>query len=135
MFRFIARLTVFIHSPKIDRAHMVYSSLMSRAMSGSWREIRTSIRTALFKAELCDIKQRSWKYVSVCRSGVYKIKFHLLDSLMEDIKRLAERSVSGASVYEEFNVFIKKAYQGSFRRRATFMQDTIRLMKQKQRGE
>lgn len=71
----------------------------------------------------------------MCTSGLYKIELQILDHLVEDIKRFWDIFVSEASVYEQFNVHIRKAHRRSSRRRATRMQETDKLMEEQEEGE
>lgn len=63
------------------------------------------------------------------------IKFHLLDNLMEDSRRLWYIFVFNASVCEQFNVHIKNACQRSFRRRVGRTQKIAGLLERHQRGD
>lgn len=61
-------------------------------------------------------------------SGLCKIKFHLLDSLVRNVKRLGGISVLYSSALGKFNIQIKTVYGGSFGRRATCMQKTMMFL-------
>lgn len=51
----------------------------------------------------------------VCTSRVYTVEFHLLDHLVEYIKKVWHILVLDTSTYDQFNVHIKTAYRGSSR--------------------
>lgn len=63
------------------------------------------------------------------------MKVHLLEYPVEDLDRFVDTLAMDAIVYEWFKVYIKRASPWMSRRRVARMQDTVRLMKRKQRGE
>lgn len=61
---------------------------------------------------------------------VYTTKFHLLDNLMENIRRFRNISVIDACFYQQSNVHIKMAYQRSSKMRTTRIHNTVLWVKQ-----
>lgn len=47
-------------------------------------------------------------YAEHCNSGLFKLKFHFLDHVEEDLTVFRTLSVYHASSFEHFNVHIKK---------------------------
>lgn len=74
-------------------------------------------------------------FSSVCSSEVYIIMFHLLNNLVEDIKRFRYVAVLDGSVYKQLNIHIKKTYRGSSSRRTGCVQKAERLLERQQKGE
>lgn len=72
---------------------------------------------------------------SVCRSGVYKIEFRLLDPSVKEISGFGDISIFDASGYESFSVYVKMAYRWSCWRRPTRMQERVTLIGQQRRRE
>lgn len=67
-------------------------------------------------------------------SEVKNMTFPLQIHLEEYNRRFWDISVLDASVYEQCNVHIKKAYESSSKRRAIHMQKTLMLMELQQKG-
>lgn len=72
---------------------------------------------------------------SVCTSGVYTLKFHFLDRVMNDDRKVQDMSVLGSSGYEQFQVHMKRAYRASSKRVATRMKATVMLIKRQHRSK
>lgn len=58
---------------------------------------------------------------------------HILDILVEDVKRLGNIFILDSFVYEPFNVHIKRAYGALSRKRAACMQEAMMLMERQQK--
>lgn len=120
---FIERVTGYTQALNITRAHAIYVSLMSRVVSGRWRQARTIEELKLFGFKECEFKKEFAEFFSsVYTSGVYIISFHFPDHLLEDTRRFGDASVLDASVYEQYDGHIKKVYRRSSNRQATGVQ-------------
>lgn len=64
----------------------------------------------------------------VCTTAMYTMKLHLLDLLVDDVRRFGDMSVLDDSPYEQLSFHIKSAYQGPSRGRAAVTQETVVLM-------
>lgn len=62
---------------------------------------------------------------------VYKMKFRLLDYSVEYVREFEGVSILDASAHEQFSVRIKSASQGSLRRRADCMHETVMTVERK----
>lgn len=61
-----------------------------------------------------------------CQSGLYILKFHLLDHIAEVLDRIGTLSAMGASTYEHYNVLIKFAYRPTTQKRGTELHEIVR---------
>lgn len=59
-------------------------------------------------------------------SGMGTLKFHLLDHLVDDIKRLGSISVMDAGPFEYSHTLFKQQYRGTSKRRHSAMKESIR---------
>lgn len=78
------------------------------------------------------LKEGRGMFSLVCTSGLYTMKLYMLHHLLEDVSSFGNMSVLEAAVYKQFDVHIKRAYQGSSRRCATDMENTEMLMERQQ---
>lgn len=63
-----------------------------------------------------------------CSSGLYNVKYHQSDQIMEDIRRLGTPSVLDSSPYENFILHTRQAYNKTSQRRRTLMTETVSVM-------
>ena len=59
-------------------------------------------------------------------NGLFTLKFHLLDHLVEDLSKFASLDFLSAGPYEYYNTKIKKSYRKTSKRRATAMEETVK---------
>lgn len=84
---FIDRGTGYTKSSKIASTHAMYSSLMCRVLSGSWKRGSTNEELKGVGAELFEIRKEVVElFASGCMLGLYTIKFQSLDHMLEDIR-------------------------------------------------
>lgn len=137
VFGLIYRLAGYKKSLKITNAHAMHSPLFSRVRLGDWRLGWTSENMKGFVEEACEL--RKWKWgrgiFFVCLSGVYTVKFHLLDSFGRRHKGFGNVSVLDGFVYGHCKVHFKKRYKTWYGSRLIRMQKTVRFKEQNQRGE
>lgn len=126
-------MTEYTTFSKMARVHAIYISMMCRVISSDWKQGWTNKEMKAFSAQVCEFKYVVMKFFSVCTSIVYTMNFHFLDHLVEDLKRFGDVSVLDASLYKQFRVHKKTAYQESSRRKAARMQRAAMLMKRQQR--
>lgn len=67
-------------------------------------------------------------FEELCDSGLNTERYHLLDHLVGDIRRLVTLSVLDVSPYIHFNVHIQQAYKTILPRRRKTVVKTVALM-------
>lgn len=77
-----------------------------------------------------DILKKSFCEVSnaYCKSGLYTLKFHLLDDLAEDVDRLGIFQLLDSSAFEQNNVHIRSAHRSTSKCHLSSMEETVREM-------
>lgn len=60
-----------------------------------------------------------------CDSGLYTLKTHVLDHIVEDIWRIGTLSAMNTGPYAHFNVHIKYGYKGALQGGGTKMMEMI----------
>jgi len=111
---------------ELTRVHMQYTEIILALES-------IDNNTGIDKSILADIQNKitAFKqnttnlFAPHIRSGLFTLKFHLLDHLVEDLTRFAGLDVLSASPYEYYNTRIKYNYRLTSKRRATCMDETI----------
>jgi len=63
-----------------------------------------------------------------CDKGVFTLKFHLLDHMVDDLRRFGSLSVLDASAYEHFNTDIKSAVRRTSQRNQFRMDETVGVL-------
>ena len=61
-------------------------------------------------------------------TGLFTLKFHLLDHLVEDLSKFTSLDFLSAGPYEYYNTKIKQSYRKTSKRRATAMEETVNDM-------
>ena len=64
-------------------------------------------------------------FSSNVENGLFTLKFHLLDHLVEDLRNFGSLDVLSASPYEYYNAVFKRHYRETSKRRATAMEETV----------
>lgn len=63
-----------------------------------------------------------------CNSGIYNLKFHLLDHVLEELKALGTLSVLDASSFAQYNVHVMHAYMQTLRIMDAWINKTARMV-------
>lgn len=84
------------------------------------RDIEEKVRA--LKREFVD------RFYDHCDSGIYALKLHLLDHMVEDMRRSATLNMLDASPFERFNVYVKLANRQTSQRPRTHMTVTVDAM-------
>ena len=95
---------------------------------------RRSRRQGWTSSELHRLKEDIANFKTVCKntyanyqpSRMGTLKFHLLDHLVEDLKRLGTVDVMDAGLFEQSHTRFKRKYKGSSQRHGTAMKESIR---------
>lgn len=111
---------------ELTRVHMQYTEIILALES-------IDNTTGIDKTILADIQNKitAFKQNTInlfaphISSGLFTLKFHLLDHLVEDLTRFAGLDVLSASPYEYYNTRIKYNYRLTSKRRATCMDETV----------
>ena len=62
------------------------------------------------------------------QKGLYTLKFHLLDHLVEDLLKYGSLDYLSAGPYEYYNTVVKKHYRGTSKRKTTALEETANRM-------
>lgn len=126
---FIDRSLGFEEKCELTRMNVLYIEIINKVLvdhrDRRWREgellrLRGEIRE--FKSVV------EGAFASHCPSGLYTLKYHLLDHLVEDLERFGSISFMDAGPFEHFNVVIKQSYRMTSRRLTTRMDETVQRM-------
>lgn len=132
---FIDRCTGHERTAPMTRVHTMYSEIVNEVTGDGEYKIRSEEelvkleeRVKEFKRELVE------RFDDHCESGLYTLKFHLLDHMVEDIRKFGTLSVLDGSPFEHFNVHIKQAYRKTSQRRSTRMMETVGVIERRYDG-
>lgn len=85
---FINRVAGCTELPKMNRVLIIPSYLMITVTSSNWRRGWTRKEVKEVRAEVCEIEKEVVElFSSLCNSGIFKIRLHLLDHLAKIVIR------------------------------------------------
>ena len=129
---FVDRITGMIDNGQ-TKVHTMYSDLLYQLYHNIERnglnpQTADSLEQhiALFKQTCKDIFE---KHVN---RGLFTLKFHLLDHLVEDLRKYGTLDFLDAGPYENYNATIKGFYKLTSKRKQTAFQETINKMNSSQ---
>lgn len=133
---FMDRVSRYTKSAKINKEYAMYRSLIGTVLSGNCTRECTCEELKAVGPGVSEFKKKVMELRSSVRtSTVYKMKFHLLDHFVQEVRSFGNISVLDASNYEKLSVHIKRVCQGLSRRPATRIRETGMLMKRLRRDE
>lgn len=62
-----------------------------------------------------------------CEVGLYTLKLHFLDHVVDDLERFGSMKLLNSSSFEIVNVHIKLAYRSTSQRQSSRLQETVRV--------
>lgn len=63
-----------------------------------------------------------------CQAGLYTLKFHMLDPVIEDMDRFGSLELLNSCAFERFKVQIKRAYRSMSQRPGSALEENVRFV-------
>lgn len=126
---FIYRCTGLEEDAPLTRINTTYSEIFNKLLNDGpeegWSEQDiislgddiTSCKTSVIKT-----------FDDHCESCLHTLTVHLLDHLVEDVRRFRMLSFIDGSAYENFNVIVKQSYRSTSKLQVTRMEETLSRM-------
>lgn len=129
---FLDRVLGFQETPTLTKMHTTYTDLMVHCLHDAQTTGWTAKSILTVAENITSMKKMIVsQYGPHSTTGLYTLKFHLLDHLPEDISRFGSLSMLDASPYEHFNTVIKNAYRQTSQRLVTRMDEMINVLEKR----
>lgn len=128
---FIDRVTGFENAADMTRVCTLYTEIMTSALYDFPRNPPDSEIISEFKKKVQYFKVLTIKtFQDFCVSGLFTLKFHLLDHMVEDMERFGSLQVLDASAFEHYNTDIKAAIRRTSQRKSSCMEEAVSILGQ-----
>jgi hypothetical protein len=115
----------------ITTVHTVYSNLLFKLFVEVEQYGMSNIQALKIAALIRRLKKECKRvFDPYVNKGLYTLKFHLLDHLVEDIMKYGSLDYLSAGPYEYFNTVVKKHYRATSKRKTTALEETANRMNQ-----
>lgn len=126
---FIDRATGHIDEAPMTKVHTMYSDLARRLGEYRGNGESSSQRLTGLGEEIQHFKELvKAMFEEHCGSGLYMLKLHLLDHVVEVLERYGSLEMLHGSPFERFNVHIKHGYRRTSQRRMCGIMKTFVVM-------
>lgn len=113
----------------ITTVHTVYSYLLFRLFTEVEQHGISHIEALKIRASIKRLKKECKRvFDPYVQKGLYTLKFHLLDHLVEDLLKYGSLDYLNAGPYEYYNTVVKKHYRATSKRRSTALEETANRM-------
>lgn len=133
---YIDRCCGEVETSPTTRIFTMYSEILMmvyrRRMKPGWTEQdlkKLKEKIVRFKKEAVEL------YESYQASGMGTLKFHLLDHLVDDLRRMGGIHTLDAGLYEHSHARVKRWYNRTSKRRATAMSESMEILQRSQAYE
>jgi len=116
---------------KLSSIHILYSELLQHLFVEIDRYGLTEKKLSVLRNKVSTLKEKASSFFSkYVERGLYTLKFHLLDHLVDDIEKYSSLAYLDAGPYEHYNAVIKQFYRKTSKRLNTALDETVRRMDQ-----
>lgn len=108
---------------KLTRMSVQYIKILNKVLVDHSDEIWNKGELMTLRSEIEEVKRVAVRILaSNCSTGLYSIKFHPWNHLMEELQELETIYFTDATPYEHFNVLTKHSYSVTFRHLSMLLQ-------------
>jgi len=126
---FIDRALGFQGNPVITTVKTMHTEVMVTCLHDFPRKGVSEVDLQDFEKKIYNFKKTVMQfYGKYCEKGLFTLKFHLLDHMVEDMRKFGTLSVLDASAYEHFNTDIKAAVRRTSQRSQYRMDETVAVL-------
>ena len=123
---FVDRVLCMENEGSLTRISSTYSDIMVSVLFDQPRLGWTPEEMAKLSTTVQEWKKLVVEFFGAyCETGLFTLKFHMLDHMVTDIRKFGTLSVLSASQFEHFNTDIKKAVRQTSQRVSTRMDETV----------
>ena len=109
--------------------HTLYSKLLHELLVEVEYEGISTIQLKKIQCLINLLKRESKKlFEPYVQKGLFTLKFHLLDHLVEDLSKYGSLQYLDSGPYEYFNSVLKRFYRETSRRKGTALEETLQTM-------
>lgn len=130
---YIDLATEFQNNANMTGVLRLYSDMMFKVGSQNYGRGLYAAKLESLRGDVCAFEHKHVNMFShVRKSGLFLLKFHFLDHMIENMSRFENFSVFDVLPFEQFKICIKSAYRQSFKQRATSMDEMVFSLAQMQ---
>jgi len=125
---FIDKITGQNNNPELTEINIIYTDIVN--------ELTRPIQKVNLQQK-CDKlrkKIKKWKdlykafFEKYCDEGLFTLKYHLMDHLVDDLEKYTDLSFIASSPYEYFNTWIKNGYRETSKRIDSALEETVKVL-------